>query len=203
MNEDETILDKKNTIDKVDGRHYPIIISILIFVFVYSTLSLFMIFDGWLFGFKFIRGFVFSDLSLMLPPHVEAIIYTMLGALIGEASAAIFTIHKYSVHKKAFDPDHAISYFYGPVLAILLSVIIYLLLQTGLFLLGPQGTKPEKEELQTIGTFTYLVIGVLTGFGWLSAVKKINTIVNVFFENKTEEKKTEQGAAPNSHSPGA
>ena len=90
-------------------------------------------------------------------------------------------LHRYTSITKNFDPTYTGSYILGPLAAILLGFIVFVLMNAGLLFFGTS----EQTNIATPKVeLSFILLGILTGFGWDSVLSKIEEIVSSVFSPK-------------------
>ncbi|WP_235896664.1 hypothetical protein [Yersinia vastinensis] len=86
---------------------------------------------------------------------------------------SITSLHKYSAVTKTLDVDHLWGYFMAPVLSIVIGVLIFCLLYSGLMVLnGGESINAEQTSVK-IG---YLSLGAICSYNWDVFVMKLQKL---------------------------
>lgn len=158
------------------------VIILILFSLTYLTLSLWILVDLWIRDKEFITC-ILSIKKEKLAENLTFVmaLYTFVGALLGNATLDLVSYHKYWAIKRDFQASHVPGYFFGPWLAGTIGLIIFCLLQSGLFIFSGGATQKIDIEETAISKMGYISVGFLSGFGWMNAVEKIQEIVSRFF----------------------
>ncbi len=111
-------------------------------------------------------------------PTVLLVMFTMVGGVLGAGVLGMVSFHRYESMLGTFHVRHAWGFLYAPLLAGILSLVVFALMQGGLLVFGEL---KAPEEFSHITGLAYLAIGFLSGFGWYPATQKIEQIVARFF----------------------
>ncbi|EGU31575.1 hypothetical protein VII00023_02349 [Vibrio ichthyoenteri ATCC 700023] len=136
-------------------------------------MAIWLLIDGWVNQFSSISG-LWSVTSL--PPHVQSLFFTMLGALLGCAILGITSFHRYMAIEKTFDSDHLLGFFLAPILALIVGLLIFAMLQSGLVVLTNQSVLTDVTAPTVTATLGYLAIGGVAGYNWDVFVKKLQEL---------------------------
>ena len=164
------------------------VIVLVVFSLSYLTLSLWILVDLWVREKQFICYLLaINKENLNNDVMFVMALYTVTGALLGNAVLDLVSYHKYWAIKRDFQSSHILGYFYGPWLAGTIGLIIFCLLQSGLFVFSGGAAQNIKIDETAISKMGYISVGFLSGFGWMSAVEKIREVVSRFFAKDTRE----------------
>ena len=164
-------------------------IAVVLFTLSYITFALWLLVDLWVRD----KSFVTTLLSLnkeSLDVMFVMALYSVIGALLGSGVLDLVSFHKYAAVENDFRLTHVPGYIYGPWLAATVGLIIFCLLQSGLFVFSGGGPSLKMEETP-VSKMAYISVGFLAGFGWMNAVEKIREIVSRFFAKDVRRKKKE------------
>lgn len=100
----------------------------------------------------------------------------MIGAVLGCSILGITSFHRYVAIEKDFDCDHIWGFLLAPLLSIVVGLLIFALLQSGLVVLTSQTTPSAFNDLSVTSTFGYLAIGGVAGYNWDVFVKKLQEL---------------------------
>ena len=159
----------------------PFWVKLLIVAFVLCYLSgaLWLLLDAWVLGLVNLRRMIGVAPDALLPPVFLSALHAMLGAVLGAGALDIVSFHKYASVKGDFQTRHVWGYFVAPLLAAVLGLVVFALLQSGLLVFAG-GAKDKADDLARLG---YLAVGFLAGFGWYEATESIQRIVKRFFSS--------------------
>ncbi len=153
--------------------HTPCAFVVPAYIVIYTTSAIWLLIDGWVNQFSSISGLWSVE---ALPQHVQSLFFTMLGALLGCAILGITSFHRYMAIEKTFDGDHLWGFFLAPILAIIVGLLIFALLQSGLVVLTNQAVSAETVNPTVTATLGYLAIGGIAGYNWDVFVKKLQEL---------------------------
>ena len=158
----------------------PFVVRVIIVLFVlgYMLATLWLLLDAWVFGSMRLRWLLGMNSDAALPPVFLSAFHAMLGAVLGAGALGIVSFHHYASIKGDFQSRHVWGYFVAPVLASVLGLVVFALLQSGLLAGG--GSADKADDLARLG---YLAVGFLAGFGWYEATQAIQRIVKRFFSS--------------------
>ncbi len=111
-------------------------------------------------------------------PTVLHVMFTMVGGVLGAGVLGMVSFHRYESVMGVFHIRHAWGFLYAPLLAGILALVVFALMQGGLLVFGEM---KAPEDFSPITGLAYLAIGFLSGFGWYPATQKIEQIVARFF----------------------
>lgn len=154
-----------------------IILLVLMWLIFYGTFAIILLFNGLMHSYSFLEFMVEANESL--PTKIQKLLFVMNGALIGSCTIGMVSFHNYVCMKNSFIQRHIWGYVIAPWLACFVSIIVYALLEIGLFTFSADIS--NSLEMKTI--FALLVIGFLSGFGWYEAIKKITSITLKLFNH--------------------
>lgn len=146
---------------------------IFIYLMVYSFLSIKYLFISWSGDFSFLGRILHSGNSFSANEEIKLAVFTIFGAVLGGATLGITSLHKYAAVTKSLDIDHLWGYFMAPVLSIIIGILIFCLLYSGLIVLtGGTGPEVEKNSVK-IG---YLCMGAICSYNWDVFIKKLQKL---------------------------
>lgn len=175
---DNQLNDVSNHQKSISRVNFIVKLFILIYVLTYITVVFILLVDGWIHNYLITMKLLFLPPDSTLSPTFISAMHTVLGSLLGCGVLAIVSFHKYVAYQQSFESPHVWGYFCGPWLAATLGLIIFALLQSGLFVFSGNISKNEQTETANLG---YLAIGFLAGFGWYRVTKVIEHLVTRVF----------------------
>jgi hypothetical protein len=101
----------------------------------------------------------------------------VLGAVLGAGVLDLVSFYHYVSERNDFQTRHCWGYFFGPVMAAAISIVIYALLRSGILVFAGGGNQADMQ----IANYGYLAVGFLSGFGWYDAVQSIRATIKRFF----------------------
>ncbi len=144
-----------------------------VYIFAYSLAGIWVLIDGWLTNFSFIFQLWAVEDSQSIPNLVKCLMFTMTGALFGSAILGIISFHRYFAIEKSFDADHLWGFWFSPLLALLVGILIFAIIQSGMVVLTGDLANVKSPENATLG---YLAIGGIAGYNWDVFVKKLQNL---------------------------
>jgi hypothetical protein len=94
---------------------------------------------------------------------IKLALFTVFGAILGGATLGIVSLHKYSAITKNINIDHLWGYLMAPILSIIIGILIFCFLQSGLFVLtGDNAVSTESFNVR-IG---YVSLGAICSYNW-------------------------------------
>lgn len=155
------------------------IVFIIVFITIYSFLTFWLLFDGLINQFSILHGIWRVDPEVGFNSEIQLAFFTMLGAIFGGAILSFTSFHRYVAVEKGFDIDHLWGYILAPVLNIIIGVIVYALLQSGLLVLTGSFT---GDNHQVSSAFGFLAIGCIAGYNWDDFIKKLEELSKKLFK---------------------
>lgn len=139
----------------------------------YTLLSIKYLFWAWSGDYAFLQYLIHPSGAFVVSEDIKLAIFTIAGALLGGATLSITSLHKYSAVTKTLDVDHLWGYFMAPVLSIVIGVLIFCLLYSGLMVLnGGESINAEQTSVK-IG---YLSLGAICSYNWDVFVMKLQKL---------------------------
>lgn len=180
--ENSTKTDKEATLEQPTQASLGWVIILIVFSLSYLSLSLWILIDLWVRD----KDFIAHALSIKkenLNDNLTFVmaLYTVTGALMGNAVLDFVSYHKYWAVRRDFQASHIPGFFYGPWLAGTIGLIIFCLLQSGLFVFSGGAAQNVDIKETAVSKMGYISVGFLSGFGWMKAVEKIQEVVSRFF----------------------
>ncbi len=160
-------------------------LMILIFPYIvaYTLLGLWLILDGFFNGFSSIywiwdlnREDGFSELD-------KHTLFSLVGSIIGCGALDIVSFHKYIAIKKVFDVDHTWGFFFSPVLAAIIGLMVFALFQSGLLVFA--GTV-SNENAPVTAELGFTAIGFISGYSWPNVISKFRDISDGLFPRASD-----------------
>ncbi|GAA6170955.1 hypothetical protein NBRC116592_06250 [Colwellia sp. KU-HH00111] len=156
-------------------------IFILIYIFSYSLLSIWLLFDGWINQFSSLHwmwgineGNGFSNAILL-------VLFSLLGAILGGAILSITSFHRYVAIEKNFDLDHIWGFIYTPILSSIVGITVFALVQSGLLVLNGSFAEGEQSISATMG---FTAIGCISGYNWDVIIAKLQELSKGIFKKE-------------------
>ncbi len=142
-----------------------------IYILIYSLVGVWILVDGWLNDFAFLLN-LWTNSNESIPNIVRYLFFTMIGSLFGSGILSIVSFHKYST-EKSFDDGHLWGFWLSPLLGLLVGILIFAIVQSGLVILSGGINNIANPENSTLG---YLAIGGVAGYNWDVFVKKLQKL---------------------------
>lgn len=112
--------------------------------------------------------------------EIKLAIFTTFGAILGGATLGITSLHKYAAVNKKLDIDHLWGYLMAPILSVIIGILIFCLLYSGLIILTG-GSNPDTEKNSVkIG---YLCMGAICSYNWDVFIKSSNSYLNMYLKD--------------------
>ncbi|WP_016955938.1 hypothetical protein [Catenovulum agarivorans] len=152
---------------------------ILIYILSYSVLSIWLLFDGWINKFSSIHWLWGIESSDGFSNGVLLTIFSLLGAILGGAILSITSFHKYIAIEKKFDRDHLWGFIFIPILSVIVGIIVFTLVQSGLLVLSGSFADGEQSITTTMG---FTAIGCISGYNWDVIAAKLQELSKNIFK---------------------
>jgi hypothetical protein len=143
------------------------------YIFLYTMLAGWLLFDGLINSFSSIFWVWSIEATESFPALVVYLGFTILGAILGSALLGIISFHRYKAIEKTFDLDHLWGFFFSPLLAAIVGILMFAIIQSGLIVLSGDLSTAANNESATLG---YLAIGGVTGYNWDVFIKKLQDL---------------------------
>lgn len=162
--------------DKPQQLRTTVVFTFLVPLYIafYTLLAFWLLIDGWISNFSSIYWVWSMTNNTTFPMMVNHLLFTILGSMLGCAVLGIISFHKYKAINKNFDPDHLCGFFLAPLLALIVGILIFAMLQSGLVVLT-SGTISESQS-SISASLGYLAIGGISGYNWDVFVKKLQEL---------------------------
>ncbi len=163
------------TSDKKDKGKLFIFFSFLIsiYIFFYASVTIWLLFDGWINEFSSLYGLWNITGNNHFPNSVNLILFSTLGSILGGAVLSITSFHRYMAVEKNFDKDHFWGFIFTPMLSSIMGIIIFTLIQSGLLVFS--GTFSESEQPMS-ATLGFTAIGCIAGYNWDAVIIKLQKL---------------------------
>ncbi|MEL5375318.1 hypothetical protein ABK864_20015 [Serratia marcescens] len=152
-----------------------LILSFIIFTYImtYTIFVLKYLFLSWSGDYSFLSNLLIPTGNLHVSEHVKLATFTIIGAMLGGSVLGITSLHKYSAITKDLDIDHIWGYLMAPILSIVIGILIFCFLYSGLMVLSG-GTNIDAEQNSVkIG---YLSIGAICSYNWDIFIMKLQKL---------------------------
>lgn len=145
------------------NRNVGLYALIIIYITTYTSLSIWLLFDGWINNFSALYPIWNIEESKSFPEYIQLAFTTSLGSVLGGAILSFVSFHRYVAVEKCFDIDHCWGFFVLPLLSIITGLVIYSLIQGGLLMLSGSITSDKTPQSAQIG---FTAIGCIVGYNW-------------------------------------
>ncbi|GAL15050.1 hypothetical protein JCM19233_6064 [Vibrio astriarenae] len=135
--------------------------------------AIWLLFDGWLNKFSSITWLWNGTAQTQFPELIYFLLFAIIGSLLGSALLGLTSFHRYKAIEKSFETDHIWGYFFLPVLALVVGILVFALIQAGLFVLAGDISSEKSPESATLG---YLAIGGVAGYNWDVFIRKLQEL---------------------------
>ncbi|HAV0412891.1 TPA: hypothetical protein JFW75_004708 [Salmonella enterica] len=154
---------------------WRLFLSFIIFVYIisYTILSIKYLFLAWSGDYTFFKSFLCLPDNSEVNAEIKLAIFTIAGALLGGATLGITSLHKYSAVTKTLDVDHLWGYLMAPILSIVIGILIFCLLYSGLMVLNGGANLNTEPASVKIG---YLSLGAICSYNWDVFVMKLQKL---------------------------
>lgn len=143
------------------------------YIMAYTLFTLKYLVLSWSEDYTFIGDVMSLPMTFSPNEEIKLALFTIAGAVLGGATLGITSLHKYSAIEKTLDTDHLWGYLMAPVLSVVIGVLIFCLLHSGIMVLsGGVNSNPEKNSVK-IG---YMSLGAICSFNWDAFVIKLQKL---------------------------
>lgn len=150
-------------------------LSFLLFCYImaYTLFALKYLLLSWSGDYTFIGDIMSLPMTFSPNDEIKLALFTIAGAVLGGATLGITSLHNDSAVEKALDIDHLWGYLMAPVLSVVIGVLIFCLLYSGIMVLsGGVNSNPEQNSVK-IG---YMSLGAICSFNWNVFVIKLQKL---------------------------
>ncbi|ELL0573935.1 hypothetical protein Q6U63_003271 [Vibrio fluvialis] len=162
-------------------RQTKLALIVPIYIFVYALAAMWTMIDGWLSGFANILSiWSVSDVD-SVHSIITFLLFTMVGSVLGCAVLGIISFHRYYAIEKSFDDDHIWGFLFAPLLALIIGVLVYAIIQSGLVVLSGNVANPSDPNNASLG---YLSIGCVAGYNWDVFARKLQELSKNILNNQ-------------------
>jgi len=135
-----------------------------VYIFLYALLTLFLTFKTWSGDFNFLK--LILDVNV-INKDVQLAVSTVLGSLLGGSILSLSSFHKY-ISNNQFSVSHGGGYLIAPLFFGLIGILMYVFLQSGIFILTGQETANQSSS-----QLAYLAMGAIASYNWDVFIKKL------------------------------
>lgn len=161
--------------EKMTFSAFRFFLSFVIFLYImtYTIITLRYLLRAWTDDYSFLNTLCDFSSPLAINNEIKLAIFTIFGAILGGATLGITSLHKYSAVTKSLDADHLWGYIMAPVLSIVIGVLIFCLLYSGLLVLNGGERNITEQTSIKIG---YLSLGAICSYNWDVFVMKLQKL---------------------------
>lgn len=159
-------------------------VVLAIYIVAYLLGSIWLFVEGWLNRFGAVHGVWSYPGDQDFPPMLQSAMFSLTGAVMGAGVLSITSFYKYTSVEKTFHTHHMWGYYFAPVLASIIGLMAFALLQSGLLVFS--GSNASTSPISHLG---YLSIGFISGYGWYQFTVKIDELVEKILSSKKRPKK--------------
>ncbi|EAB0395501.1 hypothetical protein VQ412_001571 [Escherichia coli] len=154
---------------------WRLFLSLLLFIWIMACtlITLRYLFLAWSGDYSFLRFLLQPTGEFVVSDEIRLATFTVAGALLGGATLSITSLHKYSAVTKTLDVDHLWGYLMAPVLSVVIGLLIFCLLYSGLMVLN--GGTSINSELSSV-RIGYLSLGAICSYNWDVFVLKLQKL---------------------------
>ncbi|ENP8415202.1 hypothetical protein [Vibrio alginolyticus] len=153
------------------------------YILMYGLTTIWLLFDGWINQFESMYWLWGMNNKQEFSQTICFALFTVLGSIMGGALLSITSFHKHFAIEKKFDTDHLWGYWFTPVLSIIVGIIVYALVQSGLLVLSGSPTTQENVSTTALG---YMAIGSISGYNWDVFINKIKDLSKILNPKETQ-----------------
>lgn len=150
-----------------------IAISTSLYMLVYGLGTIWLLFDGWINQFEALHWLWGMNNKADFSATICFALFTVLGAIMGGALLSITSFHRHFAIEKKFDTDHLWGYWFTPVLSIIVGIVVYALVQSGLLVLAGASNSLDNLSSAALG---YTAIGSVAGYNWDIFIRKLQDL---------------------------
>lgn len=170
--------------------HWAMVI-IFIFTTGYAIFALWLLFDGYINSFLSLHSLWNLDTSNEIPKVFQLALFSLVGSILGCATLDIVSFHKYIAIRKVFDLDHIWGFFFSPILAAIIGLIIFALFQSGLLVFAGNFSNENSPVTAELG---FTAVGFVAGYSWHDVITKFREISNGLFKKEIKGPKRNNSA---------
>lgn len=185
MDETNEIL---NNVEAEDGGSAASVIALAVlavYILSYLVGAIWLFVEGWLNQFSALHTFWNFPQDKEFPVMFQSALFSLTGSIMGSGVLGIASFYRYVSIEEAFKTHHLWGYYFAPVLASVIGLVVFALLQSGLLVFSGSDTSPS--EVSHLG---YLSIGFISGYGWYQFTAKIDELVGKLLSARRRPKKS-------------
>lgn len=165
----------ENNNEEVPFSFWRFFLSLVIssYLMVYTFFTVKFLFLSWSNDYSFLNLLLHFKSETDISEEIKLAMYTIFGAILGGAMLGITSLHKYAAVTKKLNVDHIWGYFMAPILSVVIGILIFCFLYSGLIVLtGGADLDVEKNSVK-IG---YLSMGAVSAYNWEVFIKKLKNL---------------------------
>lgn len=166
-------MNSEPTESSFNGWRFLLSFVIFLYIMTYTLFVIKLLFCSWLGDYDFLNNLFHPSSKLIANEQIKLAIFTIIGALLGGATLGITSLHRYSAVTKTLDIDHLWGYLMAPILSIVIGVLIFCLLYSGLMVLNGGANVNAEQTSVKIG---YLSLGAICSYNWDVFVLKLQKL---------------------------
>lgn len=156
-------------------------IFILFYIFSYSLISIWLLFDGWINKFSSLHWLWGISEGNDFSNPIILILFSLFGAILGGAILSITSFHRYVAIEKNFDLDHIWGFIFTPILSSIVGITVFTLVQSGLLVLNGSFAEGDQSISATMG---FTAIGCISGYNWDVIIAKLQELSKGIFKKE-------------------
>ncbi|WNK51276.1 hypothetical protein RM153_21545 (plasmid) [Pantoea agglomerans] len=158
---------------------------IMAYIFIYTFMAIKYLCMSWANDMSFIFFIIPNFNPDMLDGKIPLACCTVFGAVMGGAILNITSLHRYSATTKTLDFDHLLGYLMTPLLCVIIGIICFCLLISGIFVLT--GSSETRSSTTVIAGYT--IFGSICGYNWDVFIKKLENLAKKMTDKNEDVKK--------------
>lgn len=166
-------MDEEQNLNKVNVWRFFLSLLLFIWIMVCTLITVRYLLLAWSGDYAFLHLLLQYKNDFVINDEMKLAAYTVAGALLGGATLSITSLHKYSAVTKTLDVDHLWGYLMAPVLSIVIGLLIFCLLYSGLMVLNGGGNVNSELSSVRIG---YLSLGAIGSYNWDVFLRKMQNL---------------------------
>ena len=151
----------------------PTTILLFIYIICYSLFTSVVMISGWIDNFSFL--FSMLPVSDGFKPQASIVLgfNCILGAILGGAVLNITSFHRYIAIEKKFDTAHIWGFFFTPLLSLIVGILTFCFLQSGLLILNGSQISTNVNLTSSLG---FTAMGAIAGYNWDVFIDKMKNL---------------------------
>lgn len=161
--------------NNIDFKWSRFFLSMIIFIYIIActliTLKVFIM--TWVGNFSFLTILIPEEKISIVEEPMKLAIFTIMGALLGGSTLGITSLHKHAAITKKLDIDHLWGYLMAPILSVIIGILIFGFLFSGLMVLTGGNSGNTGANGVKIG---YLSMGAICSYNWDVFIMKLQKL---------------------------